>query len=384
MKKFLLAMGVAALGILGANATEYTVFDISNPGEWTGDGAGWSRAKDANGFTITTQKVSTTANNLVSPADNKNSWRVYKGTSFTITSESVDMKCVAITYDTFNENQYIGTMNLSDGWTGALTENPYTCTNAAGSKTFTGSAEEKQLRIKKVVVSDEATIAPPTVTEVNSIKEILAVASDSQVKVNFPMTVAFVRYNNVFACDAAGDFIQLYGANEYATGNIIPAGYNATYKLFQGATPELEPVTTFPASTENGTFTPKVVAAADVTTALVNNVIEIDKVEFAAETPSAKENFTGTSDGVTLNFRNNYELASVPAGTYDMLVLVTIYQNAPSIYVISYDAKSAGVAGVTVANGAVKYYNMQGVRIDKPEKGLNIVVKDGKSMKVMF
>jgi len=256
-------MGVAALGILGANATEYTVFDISNPGDWTGSGAGWSRAKDANGFTITTQKVSTTATDLLSPADNKNSWKVYKGTSFTITSESVDMKCVAITYDTYNESQYVGTMTLTEGWTGALTENLYTCTNAAGSKTFTGTAEEKQLRIKKVVVSDEATIAPPTVTEVNSIKDILAVASDSQVKVNFPMTVAFVRYNNIYACDAAGDFIQLYGANEYATGNIIPAGYNATYKLYQGATPELEPVTTFPASTENGTFTPKAVAAAD-------------------------------------------------------------------------------------------------------------------------
>lgn len=45
--------------------------------------------------------------------------------------------------------------------------------------------------------------------------------------------------------------------------------------------------------------------------------------------------------------------------------------------------EQGGVQGVSVDNGEAVYYNMQGVRVNAPESGLYIVVKDGKAVKVI-
>ncbi len=190
-------------------------------------------------------------------------------------------------------------------------------------------------------VTADDLVEPEAVT-VNNIAETIALETGAKINVNYQLTVGFVNNNNVFACDAAGDFIQLYGTNTLAIGDVIPAAWEGTYKLFNGVTPEIEH-SGVPAATA-GTFTPAVVAAADVTTALVNHVITIEDVVLAEASPADKVNFTGTVGDVTLNLRNNYTLASVPAGTYDITVVVTIYNGEPSLYVTNYassgDAKS--------------------------------------------
>lgn len=54
----------------------------------------------------------------------------------------------------------------------------------------------------------------------------------------------------------------------------------------------------------------------------------------------------------------------------------------PMLYV---KQAGSGVANIAVENnGEAVYYNLQGVRVENPVKGLYIVVKDGKSQKVMF
>lgn len=54
----------------------------------------------------------------------------------------------------------------------------------------------------------------------------------------------------------------------------------------------------------------------------------------------------------------------------------------PMLYV---KQAGSGVANIAVENnGEAVYYNMQGVRVENPVKGLYIVVKGGKSQKVMF
>lgn len=67
MKKLLLSLAV--LAGFTASATDYTVFDITSPGTWTGDANGWTNTEDANGFKITTNKDKSTTN-LKSPSDN--------------------------------------------------------------------------------------------------------------------------------------------------------------------------------------------------------------------------------------------------------------------------------------------------------------------------
>ena len=213
---------------------------------------------------------------------------------------------------------------------------------------------------------------PVTATTVKSVKETIALASGTAIKVDYSLVVAFVNNNNIFVCDAAGDFIQIYFKNEYKVGDIIPGGWEATYTLYIGVTPEIEKVTTaLPAATE-GTFTPEVVEASAITTAMVNSVVMVKNVVLAEASPATKDNFTGKVGDVELNLRNNYTLESVPAGTYDITLVVTVYNSEPSLYVTNFTA-SAGLDSVMVdADAPVEYFNLQGIRVENPENGVFI------------
>ena len=80
----------------------------------------------------------------------------------------------------------------------------------------------------------------PEVVTVNNIKETVALESGAKIKVNYALTVGYVVRNQVFVCDEAGEFIQLYGANTLAVGDVIPAGWEGTYELYYGNTPEIK------------------------------------------------------------------------------------------------------------------------------------------------
>lgn len=229
----------------------------------------------------------------------------------------------------------------------------------------------------------------PEAVAVKSVKETIAQANAAAVKIDYALTVGWVYNRNVFVCDEAGDFIQIYGENSLKVGDVIPAGWEGTYKLFNNVTPEIELGTTgLPAATA-GTFEPKTVAAADVTTAMVNSVIKINDVVIAEATPAAdadkdSRNFTGTVGNVTLSLRNNYALESVDAGTYNLTVVVTIYNEAPSLYVTNFEKTgSTGIEAIEAAAGEAEYFNLQGVRVANPENGLYIRRQGGKAVKVL-
>lgn len=68
----------------------------------------------------------------------------------------------------------------------------------------------------------------------------------------------------------------------------------------------------------------------------------------------------------------------------DYEMCLTSYDNnpLPMLYV---KGEGSGVANIAVENnGEAVYYNLQGVRVENPVKGLYIVVKGGKSQKVML
>lgn len=399
MKKFLLSLAVMALGASVASATEYTLYDATdaNKPAWDANSvtSGFKKSLSVNGksFTLTTDKGSSTTN-LRDPGIESYSMRVYKGSSLSIESSDLTIKSILIKFDDTSNNQYVKECDLSDGWTGKLTGVNYLLSSANGSTSITLTAKNAQVRIVSIVVSDTEMSAPvnpdpvdPTPSEsvsVKNVKEAIAQASKTAVKVDFTMTVAFVSFSNVYAVDDAGDFIQVYGKNSYKANDVIPAGWEATYELYNGVTPELMPATTLPESTEQKEFTPKEVSASAITTALVNNVILVKNVVLDTDSPATKDNFTGKVGDVELSLRNNYTLASVPAGTYDMTLLVTVYKGAPSLYVISYNNDGSGVAEVEAeAAGEAVYYNLQGVKVAEPENGLYIKVQGNKATKVL-
>lgn len=154
MKKFLLSLAVMALGAGVASAASYTVFDITAPGTWTGDANGYTTtvAVDGKTFEIKSDKAGSSTD-LISPVNNAYAWRVYKNSSFTIDSKDVDMKQIVITYDNYTDGKYCLDLVLSQGWTGSLSGDVYTLASS-GLRSFVGAADNGQVRIKKIVVSD--------------------------------------------------------------------------------------------------------------------------------------------------------------------------------------------------------------------------------------
>ena len=78
MKKLLLSIAVAAVGVMGANAEQYTIFGADNYAslEWTGDANGFETTVKAGEKTFTIKTIkheSSTA--LIKPGDQI---RVYK------------------------------------------------------------------------------------------------------------------------------------------------------------------------------------------------------------------------------------------------------------------------------------------------------------------
>jgi hypothetical protein len=220
--------------------------------------------------------------------------------------------------------------------------------------------------------------------EANSIAE--AKEQEGEFVVNFPLTVGYAAYSNVFVTDGT-DFIQIYKSgigDGLKQGDVIPAGWNATYTCYNNVTPELVPAGSLPAATE-GTFTAKEVEAADVTAALVNSVVVVKNVVFEEATPSDASNFSGKVGETELTFRNSYKLASVDAGTYNVEAVVNVYSSTVQLYPISYtEVTTTSVLDAAVDNAAgIEYFNLQGVRVANPENGLFIRRQGNKVSKVL-
>ena len=88
-------------------------------------------------------------------------------------------------------------------------------------------------------------------------------------------------------------------------------------------------------------------------------------------------NVDKTSDGKDL-----YLAGKVYNSDYEMVPTDRDDQTLPMLYV---KVAGSGVANIAVENnGEAVYYNLQGVRVENPVKGLYIVVKGGKSQKVVL
>lgn len=202
--------------------------------------------------------------------------------------------------------------------------------------------------------------------------------------INYPLTVAFKNFNNTFACNG-NDFIQVYGNNQpaYTAGDVIPAGWIGCYDLYGKTTPEILNPIGMPEASENSGFTPAKVS--EITNADVNKVVTIENVVFAEATPSTKDNFTGTVNGSEVSMRNNYTIAGVEAGTYDVTGVVAIYSGKLQFYVTSYEkAVDTGIADIVAdENAPVEYFNLQGIRVENPENGLYIRRQGNKVTKVI-
>jgi hypothetical protein len=397
MKKFLLSLAcVLGLGAW-ANATEVT-FDLTNP---TAYGYEEPAANDGVVFVapITVEAITLSVDNgedAESLQDNQKI-RFYNGNGIDFrVSKGGGAKAQKIILTSSAEN--IKSIVFTKGSNFNLTSDPEglvetTWTGDAKSVTFTTTGA---VNITKIVVTygessneggdqgstDEPTVTPET-PAISSVADFVSSATDgSTYIVNFALTVGYANGASAFATDGK-DFIQIYKYdNGLKAGDVIPAGWEATYTVYYSA-PELKPTDALPAVTA-GSFEPKDVELADITTANVNQVVNIKNVTFAEATPSAKSNFTGTNGDASLTFRNNYTIESVEAGTYDVEAVIAIYGNAQA-YPISYTKSSTtSISDINVENGAVEYFNLQGVRVANPTNGIFVRRQGNKVSKVVI
>lgn len=242
---------------------------------------------------------------------------------------------------------------------------------AAGTTTIKAEAPEND-----TYTAGSAQYTLTVVKGYNTLAEYLAACGNKNDEgyINFPLTVTYVIGGNTYVIDEAGTAGLIFKYDlGYEVGNIIPAGWTAQTDNFNGLI-ELKPVSTMPASTENSGVTYNEVSSIDES--MVNEVVVLKNVTFAAETPDTKTNFSGTTpDGTEYTFRNNFTIASTAAGIYDVKVAVANFKGALQLYPLEYQQAvsdvpvisgtelndenqfaSTSTVTITAAEGATIYY----------------------------
>lgn len=231
----------------------------------------------------------------------------------------------------------------------------------------------------------------------SNIKELLEFAPQvyDRIKVNFPATVNFANGSIAFVTDAEGNATCIDDTRNknststaaitiYSIGQVIPAGWIATNATIYESV-IWEGVPSKP--TEKVTVEyPRVNA---VTPADADRVVILQSVTFEGRTPEGMSKAYGTTpDGTKYEFQDTYDIASKPAGTYDVTGVVRYSKRgnteyfyiAPIAYAIS-EESAAQIVKEEV--GSIHYYNLKGEEVANPEAGVYVKVVNGKSTKVI-
>ena len=281
----------------------------------------------------------------------------------------------------------------------------YTLDGTAPTKESTPYTEEITINetttVKAIayVGDKDSNVASATYTVVvpDTFEEVLAMANGDTFMMGTPLTVVLhpsgdVRYIYVYA---DGKYSLLYDASKaqtLAAGDVIKSGWNGKMTYYSGL-PELTTSETLATTGEAATVpAPAEVAAADITNALVNNIIKVKGVEFAAATQSVTTvNFTGKVGDTELTFRNTFAIEAVDAGKYDVTCVVSVFESKATtlgstiqLLPVMYEKDTTGIADIEADNNvAPVYYNLQGVRVANPENGMFIEVRGNKAVKVI-
>ena len=315
--------GVAAIGQAGLTS----IYTISKSVNTTGgtiqiDDLAFAivyTATSGNQFTINkitiTYESGDSSKNSADVAFPQNAYTFSIGESF---ESPVATKATTAELVYSSDNEEVATVDAS---TGELT------LKSEGTAVITAKAEEN------TEYNAGAASYTLTVTKVyKSIAEFYTVGANNKGIIGFPLTVTYVNGTSCYAI--YGDEATLiYGETTYQVGDVIPAGWEGTYYLFNGLD-EIKPSANMPASTETAEFITKEVTS--VSKDMMNQIVILKNVTFAAATPAApvnnndKKSFIGTlKNGDEVTFRNNFaDVPSVEAGTYDVKCAISFYVNS--------------------------------------------------------
>lgn len=282
-----------------------------------------------------------------------------------------------------------------DGEVGTLSEDKLVWEGNTTTVRFTATGA---LYLTKIVVTtiakDDATVTPAdndTYTEVASLAEFNALAKGILAKLN--LTNAVITSGMV---NGWGYYVQdaTAGAHFYCTGldfnvNDVINGYIFVKKDFNQPGPRIAMTEKTNADnlevTHNGTYTPVEGTFAEVVTAAHNNMVI--KLSGVAVKGSAEADATITAGDQTLAISNGksnyapyiYQEALTNIDYASATVVGILWTNTDGttfkLYPMSItEGSSDGIQNINAANAYnLTIYNLQGVRMNGLQKGLNIV-----------
>ncbi|MDE7097092.1 MAG: hypothetical protein K2O47_06330 [Muribaculaceae bacterium] len=216
-----------------------------------------------------------------------------------------------------------------------------------------------------------------------------------RVKINFPATVNFGYGSVAYVTDSEGNaacFDDLRNRNSqststttiYKAGQVIPAGWIAT-----NATVYEDMI--WSGLPDKSTETVEVVYAkvTSISPADANKVVTLENVTFEKRTAEGSTKAYGTTpDGTRYEFQDTFGTESQPAGTYDVTGVVKYSKRGSTEYFYMIPVKysepaGSAIEGIDAIGGNAVYYNMNGVKVTDPVKGVYVKVIDGKASKVV-
>lgn len=222
-------------------------------------------------------------------------------------------------------------------WTGALEEVALNYTSSNNSTLY--SVKVTYDKEGGTTVTPDPTPDPdPEVDKAANIAEFMTIApnKDDVAMLEGDVTVAYAiaKSGYTYIKDATASTL-IFGYNlPYSAGDVIPGGWTGKVDIFNGLY-EIKPEGDMPSSTGKVSVTYPEISEAP-TVDMMNQIVVLKNVEFSDATPATKSNFDGKLGDATVQFRNNFTIASTAGGTYDVLAAISVYKEAVQVYPIEY------------------------------------------------
>lgn len=203
---------------------------------------------------------------------------------------------------------------------------------------------------------------------VSSLAEAAALAEGSKYMMDADLTVVYAYGKepaNAYVYDGAS-YGLLTAEMSVKAGAVVAKGWTGTIEANCHMIADSVEI-----SAEAGTVPePKVIEAFDAESVSVNEYVLIRKVAFMDDIPGEAEAFTGLDDKDTeINFYNMFEIDRESAGTYDVTGFIGLDEDGVAIVYPTRLATPAGIADIEAQDAEAVFYNLQGIRVNNPEKG---------------
>ena len=235
----------------------------------------------------------------------------------------------------------------------------------------------------------------PAAQNLAQMKEVAPNLYD-KVKVNFPATVTFANGSYAYVIDSEGNAGCVHNIKNqnststavstiYKVGNVIPAGWIATNAtVYESVIWDGEP--------ESVTETVEVVypEVASVTPEDADRVVILKNVTFEKVASGNTKAYGETPDNQSYEFQDTYDTPTVPAGTYDVKVLVKYskVKTTEYFYLVPLAYTKAEGSGVEINafesnEGEACYYDLSGKKVSNPKAGVFVKIINDKAAKVI-